>query len=117
MLNNFSKKPKYLVYQVGSCEMGSEGASSRYFFCVAEGDTKEEVIQNWVENVELLYGHKPNPKYNEESDSYYDYYPIYMNKLVDRYSNALAYDISIIDRYRIHDPNYRFVEERYNAEQ
>lgn len=54
MLNNFNKKQKYLVYQVGSCEMGLKGASSRYFFCVAEGDTKEEVIQNWVENVELL---------------------------------------------------------------
>lgn len=117
MLSNFSKKQKYLVYQVGSTEMGSEGASSRYFFCVAEGNTKEEVIQNWVENVELLYGHKPEPKYNEKSDSYYDYYPIYMNRLVDSYGYALAQEIAIIDRYRTHEPDWKYTEKRYDAEQ
>lgn len=31
MLGDYHKK-KYLVYQVGSCEMGSEGSSGRYFF-------------------------------------------------------------------------------------
>lgn len=116
MLSNINRKPMYLVYQVGSTEMGSEGGSSRYFFCVAEGNTKEEVIQNWVENVELLYGHRPNPKYDEKSDSYYDYYPIYMNKLVDRYGYALAQEIAIIDRYRTHEPNWENVEKRYDAE-
>lgn len=35
-----------------------------------------------------------------------------MNRLVDSYGYALAYDISIIDRYRTHDPNWRFVEEK-----
>lgn len=82
MLENGTEKKTYLVYQVGSCEMGSEGWSNRYFPCVAQGNTKEEVIKNWVENVKTLYGHEPKPTYNKATDTYRDYYPIYMNELV-----------------------------------
>lgn len=114
MLHNLNRKPQYLVYQVGSCEQGSEGASSRYFACIAEGDTKSEVIQNWVENVELLYGIKPHPQYNKKSDTYTDYYPIYMNRLIGGYENAQAEPITIIDRYRDHKTG-EIVEDAYEA--
>lgn len=115
MLGDYHKK-KYLVYQVGSCEMGSEGSSARYFFCVAEGNTKEEVIENWCDNVEKLYGTRPNPKYNEKMCCYYDYYPIYMNRLIDVHGYAQVDTLSIIDRYRKHEPTWEHVEERYDAE-
>lgn len=115
MLHNSNRKPQYLVYQVGSCEQGSEGASSRYFACIAEGDTKSEIIQNWVENVELLYGVRPDPQYNEEYDTYTNYYPIYMNRLIDSYDYAQAEPIAIIDRYKDHDLGY-VVEAIYHAE-
>ena len=56
MLENITKKKTYLVYQVGSCEQGSDGWSSRYFPCVAQGNTPEEIVHNWIDNVKLLYG-------------------------------------------------------------
>lgn len=102
MLENHTRKKTYLVYQVGSCEQGSEGWSSRYFCCVAQGNTKKEIIDNWVENVKTLYGHTPNPTYYESTDTYVDYYPIYMNELVQSvYGNVQPYDV--INRYREHD--------------
>lgn len=109
-------KNKYLVYQVGSCEMGSEGASSRYYFCVAEGNNKDDIIENWCDNVEKLYGVRPNPKYDDKTDRYYDYYPIYMNRLINNYGCAEAGTLSIIDKYRKHDPTFEHIEERYDAE-
>lgn len=94
MLENITKKKTYLVYQVGSCEQGSDGWSSRYFPCVAQGNTKEEVINNWVENVKTLYGVSISPKYNAKSDSYYDDYGIYMNELIlDVYGDVEPYKI------------------------
>lgn len=115
MLHNLNSKPQYLVYQVGSCQQGSEGASSRYFACVAEGNTKAEIIRNWAENVELLYGIKPNPRHNVQSDTYTDYYPICMNRLIDSYEYAQAKEIAIIDRFKDHRTG-QIVETRYDAE-
>lgn len=82
MLSNISQKKTYLVYQVGTCEMGSEGVSSIHHPCIAQGDTKKEVIENYIDNVEALYGYRLNPKYIEESDTYVDYYPIDMRELI-----------------------------------
>lgn len=102
MLENHTRKKTYLVYQVGSCEMGSEGWSSRYFPCVAQGNTKKEVINNWVENVKTLYGITIEPVYYESTDTYADYYPIYMNELVQSvYGDVQPYEI--INCYRKHN--------------
>ncbi len=81
MLSNISQKKTYLVYQVGTCEMGTEGCSSIHFPCIAQGDTKEEVVENYIDNVEALYRYRLEPKYIEKSDSYIDYYPIEMKEL------------------------------------
>ena len=102
MLENITKKKTYLVYQVGTCEMGSEGWSSRYFPCVAQGNTKEEVVNNWVENVKTLYGQTINPKYDSKSDSYYDYYGIGLS-LIHSPLQAFVYAIwlSCTDNYSL----------------
>lgn len=113
---NVTDKNKYLVYQIGTPEMGTEGSSSRSFFCVAEGDTKEEVIENWVENVEKLYGIRLNPKYNERDGRYWDYNPIYMNQLIKTQSDAQVEPLAIIERYRKHEPTFEHIEKIYEAE-
>lgn len=101
MLENHTNKKTYLVYQVGSCEMGSEGWSNRYLPCIAQGSTKQEVIDNWVENVKILYGVTPDPVYCELTDTYVDYYPIYMNELVlSVYGDVQPY--AIINCYEQH---------------
>ena len=56
MINKFSKVKKYLCYILTSCEMGSEGWSGWMYYCVAQGNTPEEVVHNWIDNVKLLYG-------------------------------------------------------------
>jgi hypothetical protein len=101
MLDVHTNKKTYLVYQVGSCEMGSEGWSNRYYPCIAQGNTKQEVIDNWVENVKIIYGHILNPVYHESTATYVDYYPIYMNELVlSVYGDAQPYEI--INCYKQH---------------
>ena len=104
MLKNITKKKTYLVYQVGSCEMESNGWSSRYFPCVAQGNTKEEVINNWVENVKTLYGVIMEPKYDAKSDSYYDYYGIYIRNIYPRFNNCRSHKYVILTINKVHHP-------------
>lgn len=93
MLSNISRKKTWLVYQVGACEMGSEGSSSMHHLCIAQGDTKEEIIKNYVENVKLLYGYELDPTINKVGD-YYDYYKIDMTEIkTSVYGNVLNYEV------------------------
>lgn len=93
MLSNISGKKTWLVYQVGACEMGSEGSSSMHHLCIAQGDTKEEVIKNYVENVKFLYGYELSPMINKVGD-YYDYYKIDMTEIkTSVYGNVLNYEV------------------------
>ena len=100
MIDEF-KPNKYLVYQAGTCEMGSEGFSSYYYFCVAQGNTEEEIIMNWAENVEKLYGVKINPK-KWHNGKWYDYYPILMEKLPESMYGRAGH-IEIVNHYEKHN--------------
>ena len=94
MLNNFDQK-KWLVYQVGTFEMGSEGWSSMHHVCVAEGNTPKEVIENYVENVRLLYGYELNPKLVGEN-IWWDYYRIAMTEIkTSVFGNVESYCVGL----------------------
>ena len=94
MLENTNKLKTYLVYQLIDCEMGSEGWSYKTYLCVAQGNTKHEVVKNWVENVKALYGVDLHPKYNSTTKTYSDYYPIVMTPLItEAYGRATPYRI------------------------
>jgi len=71
----------WLVYLVSSCEMGSEGWSGWCYYCVAFGDTDEEIYNNWVENVKLIYGVDLSNDLKEHNGYWSCYYPIYKNQL------------------------------------
>ena len=36
--------------------MESGGFSGWSYYCVAQGNTPEEIVHNWIDNVKLLYG-------------------------------------------------------------
>lgn len=55
MINEFDKTKKYLCYILITCEQGTEGWSGWSYYCIAQGNTPEEVVHNWLENVKLLY--------------------------------------------------------------
>lgn len=46
----------YLVYLVNPCEMGFEGWSGWQYYAVAHGDTDEEIYNDWIEQVKIIYG-------------------------------------------------------------
>lgn len=50
-----NKIPIYLCYLLGDCEQGSDGWRTYMYYCVAEGNTPEEICKNWLENVKTLY--------------------------------------------------------------
>lgn len=50
-----NKIPIYLCYLLGDCEQCSEGWRAYMYYCVAEGNTPEEICKNWLENVKTLY--------------------------------------------------------------
>lgn len=53
--DGYNEIPRYLCYLLCNCEQGSEGWAAWAYYCVAEGNTAEEVVENWLENVKLLY--------------------------------------------------------------
>ena len=48
-------KPTHLCGVYNGAETGTEGWSRMALTCIAYGDNKEEVIQNYIENVKTLY--------------------------------------------------------------
>lgn len=95
-------KNQYLCYLIVPCETGSEGWSGWMYYCVAEGDTPEQIVRNWIENVNLIYG------IDLSKDLYIDnktghisvhYYPFYMNELktsVYGHSEKISIDFNYI---------------------
>jgi len=73
----FSKK--YLVYEIGTPEMGSEGGASYYYYAVCEGSTEEEIMKDYSIQVKNIYNVNINPVKNE--DYWSDYYKIVYNEL------------------------------------
>lgn len=70
---------KYLVYQTGACEMGSEGSASYYGYAICEGSTEEEIMECYKKQRNLLYGIDINPE--KYDGKWYDYYEIVYNIL------------------------------------
>lgn len=104
-MKNDSKKC-WLVYLVGSCEMGSEGWSDILFPCVCYGDTDEEILEDYLTNIEKLYEDdfmRKNLEYYEDG-SVCSYYPIHKVK-IPRPVYGHVKDYSMILTYREHKLN------------
>ena len=80
MINPFTNKRLWLVYQLGSSEQSGSGWNRYWYYCIAEGDTEDEAILNWAENVKTLYNVELKPKKNEYGD-WESFYPIVANEL------------------------------------
>jgi hypothetical protein len=52
----YMNKKSWLVYLLEPCEMGSDGWSGWMYYCIAFGDTDEEIYNNWIDNVNKIYG-------------------------------------------------------------
>lgn len=75
------RKKTWLVYLVSSCETGSEGWSGWMYHSVAFGNTDEEIYNNWVENVKMIYDVDLSENL-KCTDGYWScYYPLYKNEL------------------------------------
>lgn len=48
-------KKTWLVYLLVPPEMGSEGWSGWSYYCIAKGNTDEEIYHDWVNNVKKIY--------------------------------------------------------------
>lgn len=96
-------KKSWLVYLVGSCEMGSEGYSSMMYPCVCYGDTDEEILSDYLANIETLYGSdfmRKNLSFNE-SGNVSSYYPIHKVRIPrEVYGRVEDYIITL--RYEDH---------------
>lgn len=95
-------KDLYLVYYVGQCEMGSDGYSSMINVCVASGNTEDEVVENYKENVKRLYGYDIHPT-KTDSGQFVDYCPIKMVK-IDREAYGHVRDYEVTLKYEKHEP-------------
>lgn len=99
---NDSKKC-WLVYLVGSCEMGSEGWSDIQYPCVCYGDTDEEILEDYLANIETLYGDdfmRKNLTHNKNG-TVNSYYPIH-KVMIPRSVYGHVKDYSIILTYGDH---------------
>lgn len=75
------KKKTWLVYLVSSCEMGSEGWSGWAYYAVAQGDTDEEIYNNWLENVKKIYDVDLSKDLKCHNGYWSCYYPLAKNEL------------------------------------
>lgn len=92
-------KKCWLVYLVGSCEMGSEGWSDILYPCVCYGDTDEEILEDYLANIETLYG----DDFMRKGLEYYEdgrvssYYPIHKVRIPkSEYGHVKDYHITLI---------------------
>lgn len=74
-------KKKYLVYELGQCEQGSEGLSSYFGYAICLGNTIEEVMADYKRQVKELYNVDANPK--QDDYGWYNYYRLAYNELPD----------------------------------
>lgn len=99
-------KKCWLVYLVGSCEMGSEGSSSMEYPCVCYGDTDEEILSDYLSNITTLYGDdfmKKNLTHNKNG-TVSSYYPIH-KVMIPQSVYGHVKDYSIILTYKEHKNN------------
>lgn len=67
---------RWLVYLIGSCEMGSEGWSGWLYHCIAHGDTDEEIYLDWIRNVKKIYGNDLSTELRCYDGRWSCYYPL-----------------------------------------
>lgn len=102
-MEKFSNKRKYLVYIVGSCEMGSEGHSSIMYPMVACGDNDEEILNDYRDNLIKTYGEDILGDVTYGSDgTVYSYYPIHKVEIPTYSVYGDVKDFSIILNFREH---------------
>ena len=96
-----SNKKTWLVYLIYPCETGSEGWSGWMHYAVAEGNTDEEIYNNWLENVKKIYNVDLSKDLNC-CDGYWScYYPLAKNELpTSVYGNS--YPLFVEAQYRKH---------------
>lgn len=71
----------WLVYLLSSCEQGSEGFSGWQYYSIAFGNTDEEIYNNWLENVKMIYGVDLSEELKCINGYWSCYYPICKNEL------------------------------------
>lgn len=112
-------KKSWLVYLVGSCEMGSEGNSSILYPCVCYGDTDEEILQSYLKNIKNLYQNdfmEKNISYNKFGDvfSYYPMHKVYLPRSV--YGRVQDYTITLTYEDHREDPEDNPTTSSYSYE-
>lgn len=71
----------YLVYLVTTCETGSEGWSGWDYYAVAHGDTDEEIYNDWIDQVKVIYGVDLSKDLQCRNGKWYCYYELVKNEL------------------------------------
>lgn len=77
-MNNY--RETYLVYILGTPEMGAEGWTQYFYYALAQGNTIEEVMADYKNQVKLMYNVDVNPELHKNG-KWYSYYEIAYNKL------------------------------------
>ena len=86
---------KWLVYLLESCEQGAEGWSGWMYYCIAFGNTDEEIYNNWLKNVKKVYevDLSKNLRYdNGNWTCYYDLYKVELKNSI--YGHSKPIDIN-----------------------
>lgn len=79
--NQTLNKKVWLVYLLSSCEQGFEGFSGWQYYSIAFGNTDEEIYNNWLENVKMIYGVDLSEDLKCINGYWSCYYPICKNEL------------------------------------
>ena len=94
-------KKCWLVYLLYPCEQGSEGRSGWMYYCIAFGNTDEEIYYNWIENVRKIYGIDLSGDLRCIQNVWTCYYKLYKTELKDSvYGHSEP--IQLQCPYRIH---------------
>ena len=79
--NQTLNKKVWLVYLLSRCEQGSDGFSGWQYYSIAFGNTDEEIYNNWLENVKMIYGVDLSEDLKCINGYWSCYYPICKNEL------------------------------------
>lgn len=75
-------KKIWLVYLLDKCDIGSEGWSGWSYYCIAEGNTDEEIYKDWLKNVKAIYGVDLSKHLRQQEDGRWTcYYDLAKNEL------------------------------------
>ena len=72
---------RWLVYLLAPCEQGSEGFSGWAYHSIADGNTDEEIYNNWIKNVKKIYDVDLSSSLKCTDGFWSCYYPLCKNEL------------------------------------